>query len=147
MLNATLKPLLMALLMLLAISPAHAENMQKLGDLEVHYIGLSTSFLQPDIATSYGIERSRYKGFVNISVLDTSQQGNPAKAVGISGTATNLVGQQMPLEFQQIKEGKAIYYIAIVDYPNDETYKFDILINDNGTQHTLKFTQKFYVEQ
>ncbi|QBY05056.1 DUF4426 domain-containing protein [Thalassotalea sp. HSM 43] len=125
----------------------HAEQMKKLGDLEVHYIGLSTSILQPEIAKSYGIERSRYKGFVNISVLDGSADGKPAKAVGISGKAINLVGQSMNLEFQQIKEGDAIYYIAIVDYPNDETYKFDILINDNGQQHTLKFTQKFYVEQ
>ncbi len=125
---------------------ANAEQMVKLGDLEVHYIGLSTAILQPDIATNYGIERSRYKGFVNISVLDASQPGKPAKAVGISGTAINLVGQTMNLEFEQIKEGDAIYYIAIVDYPNDETYKFNILINDNGEQHTLEFSQKFYVE-
>ncbi|WNC67762.1 DUF4426 domain-containing protein [Thalassotalea nanhaiensis] len=126
---------------------ANAENMKKFDALEVHYIGLPTTVLQPDIAKNYGIERSRYRGFVNISVLDTSKDGNPALKVGISGKATNLIGQPMTLEFEEIKEGSAIYYITTVKYPNDELYRFDILINNNGKEHRLKFEQKFYVDQ
>lgn len=126
---------------------ASAENMKKFDDIEVHYIGLPTTILQPDIAKTYGIERSRYRGFVNISVLDTSQEGNPALKVGISGKAINLIGQPMTLEFDEIKEGNAIYYITTVKYPNDEIYRFDILINNNGKEHRLQFQQKFYVEQ
>ncbi|TRX55840.1 DUF4426 domain-containing protein [Thalassomonas sp. M1454] len=126
---------------------SNAENMKMLDQLEVHYIGLSTSILQPEIAKQYNIERSRYRGFVNISILDTSKEGKPAITAGLSGSATNLVGQRMQLEFEQIKEGSAIYYIAIVKYPNDETYNFDITINNNGKEHKLKFQQKFYIEQ
>ncbi len=135
-------------LFLMVFSPlSYAENMKKFGDLEVHYIGLSTSILQPEIAKAYGLERSRYRGFVNISILDTSQPGKPAITAGLSGTATNLVGQQMGLEFQQVKEGSAIYYLASVKYPNDETYTFNITINNNGQEYLLTFKQKFYVEQ
>ena len=141
------KSALMLLTLLCFSSSSFAENMKILGDLEVHYIGLSTSILQPKIAKTYNIERSRYRGFINISILDTAQQGKPAISAGISGSATNLVGQRMQLEFEQIKEGDAIYYLAIVKYPNDETYTFDITINDNGTEHKLAFKQKFYIKQ
>ncbi|WP_371373893.1 DUF4426 domain-containing protein [Thalassotalea aquiviva] len=119
--------------------------MKEFDGLEVHYIGLSTSILQPNIAKNYGIERSRYTGFVNISVLDSTKPDKPAKKVALAGYATNLVGQRIPLEFDQIIEGKAIYYIALVDYPNDETYNFNIRIFDQGKEHLLKFSQKFYV--
>ena len=141
------KSVMLFLTLLLFSSISVAENMKMLDELEVHYIGLSTSILQPAIAKEYNIERSRYRGFVNISVLDTSKDGKPAISAGLSGSATNLVGQRMQLEFEQIKEGSAIYYIAIVKYPNDETYTFDITINNNGKEHKLNFKQKFYVEQ
>ncbi|WNC73214.1 DUF4426 domain-containing protein [Thalassotalea psychrophila] len=141
------KNILLIFVLLGFSSFAIAENMKKFDDLEVHYIGLPTTILQPDIAKTYGIERSSYRGFVNISVLDTGQEGNPALKVGISGKATNLIGQPMTLEFDEIKEGSAIYYITTVKYPNDETYRFDILINNNGKEHRLQFQQKFYVKQ
>ena len=50
----------------------NAENMKKLNDLNVHYIAIGSTFLTPEIAKAYGIERSRYKGLVNIAVLDLS---------------------------------------------------------------------------
>ncbi|KGK00655.1 DUF4426 domain-containing protein [Thalassotalea sp. ND16A] len=147
MFKLLIKSMLLIILLLGVSKMVAAENMKKFADLEVHYIGLSTSILQPDIAKNYGIERSRYRGFVNISVLDSSKDGKPAVSVGISGTATNLLGQPIPLDFMEVKEGSAIYYIAQVKYPNDEFFRFNILINNNGKEHTLKFEQKFYVEQ
>lgn len=147
MFNLTSKKLFLLLILVLISKFTSAENMKKFDHLEVHYIGLSTAILQPEIASTYGIERSRYMGFINITVLDTSFENNQAISVGISGTATNLVGQQSKLEFTEIKEGKAIYYIAQFKYPNDENFRFNIIINDNGKEHNLKFQQKFYVEQ
>lgn len=137
----------LSILLLLSGNAFANQNVEKIGDLEIHYIGLPSIVLQPEIAKHYAIERSRYNGFVNISVLDTSKKNKPAKRVGVSGSATNLVGQKIPLEFQQVIEGEAIYYLATIKYPNDETYRFNILINDNGKQHRVKFTQKFYVNQ
>lgn len=141
------KNMFLLLILVLVSKFASAENMKKFDNLEVHYIGLPTTVLQPDIASTYGIERSRYLGFINITVLDTSLADKKAISVGISGTATNLVGQQSNLEFAEVKEGNAIYYIAQVKYPNDENFRFNIIINDDGKEHNLKFQQKFYVEQ
>jgi uncharacterized protein DUF4426 len=138
----------MALLILL-ISFTHnafAENMQKLGAMNVHYIAIGSTFITPKIATSYGIERSRYNGLVNISVLDNSVKGNPAKTVTMSGSARNNIGQSKTLTFKEVKEGQAIYYLAQIHYNNEETFHFTIKIDDGKEQQTLKFTQKFYVD-
>jgi len=129
-----------------SISSASAENMKKLGDLNVHYIAIGATFLTPEIAKSYGIERSRYNGLVNISVLDNTKKNTPAKTVAISGKARNDIGQLKQLEFSEVKEGSAIYYLAQINYANEETIHFDINIIDGGHTENLKFSQKFYVD-
>ncbi|TKB47120.1 DUF4426 domain-containing protein [Thalassotalea mangrovi] len=131
---------------LITAQPAET-YVKQLGDMEVHFIGIPTSFLTPEVASSYKIERSRYRGLINIVALDTTGEDKKALSVGISGTATNLVGQTINLEFNKVTEGDAIYYLATVEYPNDETYRFDILINHDGDEQQLKFTQKFYVDE
>lgn len=125
---------------------AFAENMQKLGRLNVHYIAIGSTFLTPSIAKTYGIERSRYNGLINISVLDNSLKGNPAKTVIISGNARNNIGQSKNLDFKEVKEGNAIYYLAQINYSNEETFHFTIKLDDGSGQKTLKFDQKFYVD-
>ena len=125
---------------------SNAENMKKMNDINVHYIALSSTFLTPEIAKAYGIERSRYKGLVNISVLDNTQEGKPSKTVIINGKARNDVGQIKSLDFTEVVEGDAVYYLAQVSYTNKETIYFDINITDKGKQHNLKFSQKFYVD-
>ena len=144
--NIINKLLTVALLTLAVITTAYAENMKKMDNINVHYIALGSTFLTPEIAKAYGIERSRYKGLVNISVLDNTQKGNPAKTVIMNGKARNDVGQIKSLEFTEVVEGEAVYYLAQVSYSNEETIYFDINITDKGQQHNLKFSQKFYVD-
>jgi len=125
---------------------ATAENMKKLGSMNVHYMAIGSTFFTPEIAKIYGITRSRYNGLINISVLDNTKPGTPAKTVSITGKAKNNLGQFKTLEFTEVKEGNAIYYLAQVKYNNEETMHFTLLINDGKEQQTLKFSQKFYVD-
>jgi hypothetical protein len=129
-----------------AMSKANAENMEKLGSMNVHFMAIGSTFFTPEIAKAYGITRSRYNGLVNISVLDNTQAGKPAKTVSISGQAKNNLGQFKDLEFTEVKEGDAIYYLAQVSYTDEETLHFTLQINDGQEQQTLKFSQKFYVD-
>jgi len=128
------------------LTSANAENMKKLGSLNVHYMAIGSTFFTPEIAKAYGITRSRYNGLVNISVLDNTKVGTPAKTVAISGQAKNNLGQFKELEFSEVKEGSAIYYLAQVSYNHEETLHFTLTINDGKTEQTLKFSQKFYVD-
>ena len=126
---------------------AQAEQKQTVGQFDIHYMALGSTFLTPSIAKSYGIERSRYTGIINIAVLDTSEEGNPAVPVEISGLANNLIDARMQLKFRDIREGDAIYYIAEVPYRDDQEINFQILIkHGNELNTTLAFKQKFYVD-
>ncbi|WP_285164714.1 DUF4426 domain-containing protein [Shewanella goraebulensis] len=128
-------------------STAQAEQKQQVGNFDIHYMALSSTFITPSIAKTYGIERSNYNGIVNIAVLDTSKEGNPPVAIEISGVANNLLDARITLDFKEIREGKAIYYIAQVPYRDDQEINFNIAVKHGNQLNTsLKFKQKFYVE-
>lgn len=144
--KSIIKTLVIVLVGLGMAFSASAENMKKLGSMNVHYIALGATFLTPEIARTYGIERSRYNGLINISVLDNTQPGSPAKKVAITGTARNDVGQIKQLDFTEVKEGQAIYYLAQIKYSDEETFYFDLIITDGKENQKLSFKQKFYVD-
>ncbi|WP_372881062.1 DUF4426 domain-containing protein [Psychromonas sp.] len=122
-----------------------AAQFQTFNNLEVHYIALTSTFLQPDIAQKYTIKRSKYNAIINISVLDKNA-GNKAVSAVISGTGKNLLGQSHDLNFIEIKEGDAVYYIADYPFSNEEIVNFNITITAQEQTNTLKFQHKFYVD-
>ena len=131
------------LLALLMTLPLRAEQMKELGPWQVHYNAFNSSFLTPEVAKTYGLERSRYNGIINIAVQD--KQGK-AQAVSVTGEAKNLTGTIRNLSFQEVKEGDAIYYLATLPYRNEDTYQFTLKIMGGGQQQILTFQQTFYVD-
>lgn len=137
--------MLPALLLFAAVaSPAQAEQKKQLGPWDVHYIAMPSTLIEPAIASNYKIERSKYNGLVNISVLNSSDQ--KAQQVTLSGSAKNLLGQQKTLNFTQVVEGEAIYYLAQLPYRNEERLSFVIDINQGNQNQQLTFEHTFYVE-
>lgn len=110
----------------------------------MHYIVFGTPFLTPEVAKSYGIVRSKFNALVNISVLDSDTQ--KAQTVAMSGTARNLLGTSKPLSFKKVVDGNAIYYLAILPFRDQETYRFSVEIQQGGKTQTLQFQQKMYVD-
>jgi hypothetical protein len=136
---------LSALLLVTTVSaPVMAEQKKQLGNWDVHYIAMPSTLIEPAIAKSYNIERSKFNGLVNISVLNSSDQ--KAQQVTISGTAKNLLGQQKALTFQQVMEGEAVYYLAQLPYRNEERFSLSIDISQGNQSQQLKFEHTFYVE-
>ncbi len=132
--------------LLLACSLAvNAEQKQRLGDWDVHYMVVNTPFLTPEVAASYGIVRSKYNALVNLSVLDASS--GEAQRVSLSGTATNLLGSSHTLNFKKVEEGDAIYYLAVLPFRDQETFRFSIEVQKGNDSHTLSFKQKLYVDE
>lgn len=134
-----------AILVLLGCpSFSHAAQYKELGEWDVHYIVLNTSFFTPEIARQYGLQRSKFKALVNISVLNSDDQ--KAQSVAMSGTARNLLGTTKKLEFDKVQEGDAIYYLATISFRHQETYNFNIEVRDGNEVQTLSFKHKFYAE-
>lgn len=119
-----------------------AEQKKTLGNWDVHYIAFNTTFLTPDVARANQIQRSPNNTLVNISVLDrTSKQ---AQEVAIEGSARNLLGNTIELSFKQVKEGAAIYYLAVMPFEHEEFYRFKIQLSQQTASQTLSFEQKLY---
>ncbi|AWL12878.1 hypothetical protein HMF8227_02426 [Saliniradius amylolyticus] len=136
--------LLMAVL-LLASPLVNAEQMKQLGPWDVHYMAVNTSFLTPEVARSYDIQRSNYKSLINISVLDSETQ--EPQSVSVTGHAKNLIGTVKELDFKKVTEGQAIYYLAVLSFRDAEKYTFNIDIQHGNEQQKLTFSQKFTSEE
>ncbi|MDP2562369.1 DUF4426 domain-containing protein [Psychrobium sp. 1_MG-2023] len=131
-----------------ANSQTQGGQFQQSGRYQVHYMALSSTFLTPQVAMAYNIKRSRYNAFVNISVLDTLIDGNPAVKANITGKAVNLTGNTRQLTFKEVIEGNAIYYIAELPFRNEERFTIQInSSNKDGLNSRVSFKQQFYADQ
>lgn len=136
-----MRGLVIFLLALCAALPAAAERKHSFGELDVHYSVFNSSFLQPETAAATGLIRSRTQGVVNIAVL---KAGKPSPAV-VSGTVRNLLGQESPLGFRQVREGEAIYYLAQFPFSSREVLKFSISVQQGAAPaQTFSFNQEVF---
>jgi hypothetical protein len=134
-------------LLLACIMPAgaYAEQKQVFGDYEVHYIVLPTVSLNAEIAAKYGLPRGRNRSLVNISVLNLDGEAVPAQ---VSGRSANLLGQSQPLEFSEVREGPAIYYLALLRHANEEYHRVAIdVVLPNSSTAELRFQQQMFWEE
>ena len=137
----------LALLACLTAAVSHAQQMQRFGEFELHYIVIPTTTLQPDIAARYDISRGKDKALCNISVIDAN--GNGVSAV-LEGSTQNLLGQRQDLSFREVVDGDAIYYLATIRHANEEVHRINIdarVQASSGVKAAstnLKITQKLY---
>ena len=124
-----------------------AENSRVFGDYVVHYNAFRSDVLSPEIAKSYNVTRRNNRIVVNITVLKKvmGTTGKPVEAT-ITGNASNLTGQLKTLEFREIKEDTAIYYLAELKVSDGEFLKFRLNITPKGEQGParLQFSKRFF---
>ena len=129
--------------LVLAAGVLSAEQKQAFGDYEVHYSVFNPSFLRAEVAERYDVVRGRDKAVVNVSILD----GERSVALPVTGTVKNLLGQLQPLDFREVKEGEAVYYLAMLTYQDRDTLRFEITADLPGYgAAVVKFQQTLYWE-
>lgn len=122
----------------------------RFGDYEVHYSAFNSRFVTPEIAERYKFERSGNYGIVNIAIRNVKDSDSGKAVTGqVKGSRRNLLSQKSGLEFQEIQETDAIYYLAGFRFSGEELLKFSIDVTPNGSAHTetIQFEQKFYQEE
>lgn len=94
--------------------PVLAEQVQRFGDLDVHYNVFNSSFLQPNVASAVGLVRSKAQGVINVVPME---KGKPVEA-SVTGSAKDLTGKVIPLEFRRVsEEGAHLQPGAVPDQP------------------------------
>lgn len=126
---------------------AHAEQSEIAGEYTVHYIAVNSSFISPEIAASYGIVRSPRNAFLNISVIkNTGATGTPVSA-NVTGIKGNLLGQNSAINFIEIREGTAVYYLGQFEFSNAENLRFTLEIQpeNSGPTYPINYTTQMYI--
>ncbi|MBU3068503.1 DUF4426 domain-containing protein [Aestuariicella sp. G3-2] len=116
------------------------------GDYSVLHTVFNSTFLQPEVATAYNLTRGKGQSLLNVALIKSTDGGNskglPAK---VSGSITNLMQQQRTLEFIEIKEQDAVYYLAPIRVSNnDEVVHFKIEVTHDGNTYPVTFSKKLY---
>lgn len=113
------------------------------GDITVHYNTFNSTFLQPDIAKAAELTRSKNQGVINVSVI---KDGKPLVAQ-VSGTVKDLTSQSVALQFKEVTEQGAIYYLAQYPVPQQETRTFEIKVQTGDKINTINFNQELFPGQ
>ena len=129
-------------------SCVNAENSKQFGDYVIHYNAFRSDTLTPEIAKAYSLTRRNNRMVVNITVQKKDGDATRPVKSKVSGFASNLTGQIKELQFKEIHDGEAIYYLAQSQVANHETLKFDITATPVGESLVarVKFNQKFYTD-
>ena len=145
----TLTVALGTLLMIALPWTAGAENSTHTGGYTIHHNALTTDSLPVQVATAYGIQRSKNRALLNVSVIrdDDGGLGTPVHA-DIRAVARTLYGQIRSIEMREIVEDKAIYYIADFPVANREVLNFDLEVQPEGGRYPLRahLRQAFYTD-
>ena len=127
---------------------AQAEQFKVFDSYEVHYNAFNSSFLPPEVASAYDLKRGKYRALMNIAVLRAEDGDKASVRATVSGTMKNLIGQMQKLNFTEIREGEAVYYIASFRFTDDEVLMFDVNVqpDPNTPAYSMKFKQHFYAD-
>ena len=138
----------LALFLALISTNIFAENSKTFGDYVIHYNAFRSDTLTPEIAKAYSLTRRNNRMIVNITVQKKNGDVSKPVKAKVTGFASNLTGQLKDLEFKEIHDGEAIYYLAQSQVANRETLKFDITATPAGEKLVAKlnFKQQFYTD-
>ncbi|ASK20735.1 MAG: DUF4426 domain-containing protein [Vreelandella alkaliphila] len=135
---------------LLLATQAVAEQLVRIGDYEIHYSAVATSFLTPEVAQAHGIQRSAGLGLVNVSVRERQEDGSTrAVNASVQGHVTGLTDAQESLSFRTVHDGDATYHLATFALRHDEPTRFnlDVRYDRNASPERVSFIQRFYIER
>lgn len=119
------------------------------GQYELFYSAFNSSFLQPETAVAINVKRAKNIALINLSVREHLADGSTkeVRAAAVKATAFNLVHKNT-LEFQEVVEPGAIYYLAKFKINNDnEMIVINASITPEGSDKAieLEFRQQFYL--
>ncbi len=151
-----MKPGILAFLAVSALAllsgPIAAQQYEQIGNYQIHYSAVNTSFLPEEVAREHNIQRSQVMALLNVSVLEEREDGTTrALPVSVNGTVGGLASsdERTPLGFRTLRSGDAPSQIAVFRIHDDEAMRFDleVLHDRNAEPARVSFIQRFYIDR
>lgn len=138
--------LFLLVFLLPVLSFGNTDTVQTIGNYQVHYSTLNTSFLSTKVAKAYGITRGKDKALLNVAILKKQAGGEylPIKA-NVKVELNDLVHKRQ-LSVQEVVEEYAVYYLSPFDIDHKVTIYFTVAAQVEGRQTPIevKFQRRLY---
>ena len=127
---------------------ARAQQSEMFGPYELHYSVVNTTFLAPEVAAAYGIVRGKQRAILTLAVREHQEGSAGTRPMLLKGRTWDLI-QNQTLEFLEIREGQAVYYIADFKFINEEWRFFEVDFRPEGADetYTFQFKHQLYVDE
>ncbi len=133
----------LALMVLLCGARAHAQLSERFGPYELHYSVVNTTFLEPAVASQYGITRGDRRAILNLSLREHLPDGTTvARTMELEGASWDLTEQRINFDFLEVREGPAIYYIGQFKFLNREWRYFNARFKPEGGEEFFEYEFK-----
>lgn len=150
MIRHSLAALAMGLALLLTL-PAQAQQYEQVGDYQIHYSAVNTSFLPEEVAREHGIQRSQVMALLNVSVMEELEDGSTRPVTAsVDGRIGGLEGgDATPLSFRPLRIGDTPSQVAVFRIHEDEPMRFDLRVryDRNAAPAEVSFIQRFYIDR
>jgi Domain of unknown function (DUF4426) len=147
---------LLLIILTAGASPTLGQQSEMFGPYELHYSVVNTTFLAPETAAAYEITRGQKRAILNLAVREHlnadpeagDSGATEARPMLLQGRTWDLIQNQF-LQFSEIREGPAIYYIAEFKFINEEWRFFEVDFRPEGSDqtYTFKFKHQLYLDQ
>lgn len=131
--------------------PAAAQQFERIGNYQIHYSAVNTSFLPEEVARSHDIQRSPVMALLNVSVLEEREDGSlRAVPAGVDGRVGIVgAGNGEPLAFRTLRSGDTLSQIALFRIHEDEPMRFELSVryDRNAEPASVSFIQRFYIDR
>ena len=129
------------------VAPLGAGELRE-GDLVLYYNVLNASLIAPQVAQRHGLARASDRGVLNLALRrDTADGLGEPVAAEISGDYSNLLGQKRAMEFIEVVELGARYYLAQFVFGHEDVLHFRVQVSLSGIESplALDFRQQMYI--
>lgn len=119
----------------------------ELKDHIIYYNVFNSSLIPADIANKHKLVRAKDRVYINVAVVKKSG-GYGFAPEKLSGIYRNLMQQRFPLEFIEIKEATATYYLAPIRFNNEDILHLDVTVQPEAgmPESTFTITKKLYLD-
>jgi hypothetical protein len=130
--------------LILTVCSARADEIAKLGDLELHCVAVPTTELTPEAAKAYNVEANPGRGLLTITLMKRLRPGEAKSVAGqVYAGAINQGNYLSTIPIREIRDGNEVYYLGEYRVNAPDTMRFLINANVLGKMMKSEFTRVF----
>lgn len=128
----------------LAVSPAQAVEVARVGDLEVHCVAVPSTELTPEAAKAYNVAPAPGRGLLTITLMKRTRPGEARSVAGqVYAGAVNQNNFISSIPIREIRDGDEVFYLGEYRVSTPDTLRFLINANVLGKMLKAEFTRAF----